>query len=148
MVTNSLSSTVMFYCCCFFVRKLQVLPHVQSGIWHGLCVAWQKDDGFFMVYYDGRLLLIETEFKTGQQASFKGIFTLGIDAQDILYTGRLSHVNVWPSVLTHPQQAVLSSKCGVERGELVSWPEFKHGEHYASAIEGVTCPFTGKIGKT
>ena len=98
-----------------------------------------------MVYYDGRLLLNGTDFKTRKLASFKGIFTLGVGAKGFLYTGRLSHVNVWPSVLDHPQLAVLSSKCGVERGELVSWPEFKQGQFGVSAMEGVACPFTGKI---
>ena len=98
-----------------------------------------------MVYYDGRLLLNGTDFKTGQLASFKGIFTLGIGVKGFLYTGSLSHVNAWSSVLNHPQLAVLSSKCGVERGELVSWPEFKQGAYGVSAIEGVPCPFNGKI---
>jgi len=112
---------------------------------HGLCVTWQKEDGFFMVYYDGRLLLTGVDFKTRNLLSSKGVLTLGIGAQGrVLYTGRLSHVNAWPSVLDHPQLAVLSSKCGVQRGELVSWPEFKQGIYGGSAMEGPSCPFTGK----
>ena len=107
-------------------------------------MTWQKDDGFSMVYYDGRLLLTGTDFKTGNLVSSKGIFTLGIGAQSFLYTGRLSHVNVWPSVLDHPELAVLSSKCGVERGELASWPEFRLGNYGGYAMEGASCPLTGK----
>ena len=109
-------------------------------------MTWQKVDGSFMVYYDGRLHQTETNFRTGQLISSKGIFTLGIGAQGRLsYTGQLSHVNAWSSVLDHPQLAVLSSKCGVQRGELVSWPDFKHGEYGGSALEGASCPFTGEF---
>ena len=125
-----------------FIRQLQVLPGVQAGDWHGLCVTWQKEDGFFMVYYDGRLLLTGSDFNTGNPVSSKGIFTLGIGSQNGLYEGRLGHVNAWPLVLDHPHLAVLSSKCGMERGELVSWPEFRAND--VSAVEGAACPLTGK----
>lgn len=122
------------------------MPGIKDGNWHGLCVTWQKEDGFFKVYYDGRSLLTGTDFKTGKLISSKGIFTLGIGAHDgLLYSGRLGHVNAWPSILDNPHLAVLSSKCGVERGELVSWPDFGQGNHGIYAIEGATCPFTGKI---
>ena len=121
------------------------MPGVQVGDWHGLCVTWQNEDGFFMVYYDGRLLLTGSDFSTGNLVLSKGIFTLGIGAMDsLLYTGKLSHVNAWPYVLDHPHLAVLSSKCGVERGELVSWSEFRQGIYSASAMEGAACPVTGK----
>ena len=127
-----------------FIRQLQVLPGVQAGDWHGLCVTWQKEDGFFMVYYDGRLLLTGSDFNTGNPVSSKGIFTLGIGSQNRLYEGRLGHFNAWPLVLDHPHLAVLSSKCGMERGELVSWPEFREGTNDVSAVEGAACPLTGK----
>lgn len=109
-------------------------------------MTWKNVDGVFMVYYEGRLVKTGTGFKTGQLVPSEGIFTLGIGPQgQMSYTGRLSHVNAWSSVLDHPQLAVLSSKCGVQRGELVSWPEFKHGIYSGSALEGASCNFTGKF---
>ncbi len=122
------------------------LPGVQDNTWHGLCVTWKKENGVYMVYYDGRLLFNGESFKSGNLLSSNGIFTLGIgSSNDRLFSGRLGHVNAWMIVLEHPQLAVLSSKCGVERGELVSWPQFKQGAHSITVFEGETCPFTGKI---
>lgn len=129
----------------YLTRQLNEIPGYQNGNWHGLCVTWENEDGVFMVYFDGRLLESGNGFKSGNSLSSKGIFTLGIGSTDErIYSGRLGHVNAWPFVLEHPQLAVFSSKCGVERGEFVSWPQFRQGAVGINVIEGETCPFDGK----
>ena len=127
----------------FLERSLDVLPDVKNNNWHGLCVTWHNEDGAFMVYYDGRLLQSGRDFQTGESLPRHGILTLGVGVSndDIYkYSGWLGRVNAWPYVLEHPQLAVFSSKCGVERGELVSWPQFS-----VQGLKGNTCPFIGKI---
>ena len=129
----------------FPIRQLNVTPSVQNNNWHGLCVTWEKEDGAFMAYYDGRLLQSGIGFKNGNLLSSKGIFTVGIGESNRLYSGRMGHVNAWPIVLEHPQLAVFSSKCGVELGEFVSWPQFRQGAIGITLKEGETCPFTGRL---
>lgn len=122
-----------------------MLPGIQSGSWHGLCVTWNKDGGHFMIYYDGRLIRSESGFKSGSPFPSKKTLTLGIGAKEKYnYTGSLGHVNAWPRILEHPLLAAVSSKCGVERGELVSWPQFRQDLHGVVVDEGEACPFTGK----
>ena len=119
---------------------------MRDGNWHGICVTWQSENGAYMVYYDGRRIQEGNNFKTGITLPPNGAFTAGVGMQDDhLYSGRLGHINAWPQVLEHPLLAVLSSKCGVERGELVSWPQFKEGVHGINIVAGDTCPFLGKI---
>ena len=98
-----------------------------------------------MVFYDGRLIVEGNGVKTGMTLSPNRTFTAGVgNRDDVIYSGRLGHINAWPRVLEHPLLAVLSSKCGVERGEWVSWPQFMKGVQGINAVVGKTCPFGGK----
>jgi len=125
---------------------LEPLPQVRDNNWHGLCVTWQSAAGVFMVYYDGRLIHEGNNFKAGMTLLPNKAFTAGVGKEDgIMYAGRLGHINTWQRVLEHPMLAVLSSKCGVERGDWVSWPNFMIGVHGIDVVVGETCPFDGKI---
>ena len=119
------------------------MPLIQNGEWHGLCVTWNKDDGHFLIYYDGRLIRSESGFKSGKSFSSNNTFTLGIGAEEKFnYTGMIGHVNIWSRVLEHPLLSALSSKCGVERGGLVSWPRFQKDLHGVNV--GESCSFHGE----
>lgn len=134
---------------CMFLtlnRTLEPLPGVRDNSWHGVCVTWKSEGGVFMVYYDGRLIQEGNNFKAGVTLSPNRAFTAGVGKQDdMIYSGKLGHINAWPRVLEHPLLAVLSSKCGVRSGELVSWPQFMTGVHGITAVAGDTCPYSGKI---
>lgn len=99
-----------------------------------------------MVYYGGRLFYTENSLKTGVRLSSNHTFTVGIGNQnDEIFSGRLGHVNVWTKVLEHPLLAALSYKCGVERGDWISWPQFMKGAYGIDVVVGETCPFDGKL---
>ena len=124
-------------------RELDIMPQIQNGEWHGLCVTWNKDDGHFLIYYDGRLIRSESGLKSGKSFPSNNTFTLGIGAEEKFnYTGMLGHVNIWSRVLEHPLLSALSSKCGVERGGLVSWPRFQ--EDLRGVNVGESCSFHGE----
>ncbi|PFX18451.1 Fibroleukin, partial [Stylophora pistillata] len=123
-------------------RELDIMPQIQYGVWHGLCVTWNKHGGHFMIYYDGRLIRSENGLKSGNSFPSNETFTLGIGAEEKFnYTGMVGHVNIWPSVLEHSLLSVLSSKCGVERGGLVSWPQFRKDLRGVDVHTKESCPF-------
>ena len=127
-------------------RTLALLPGIRDNNWHGICVSWQTEGGSFKVYYEGKLIQEGVYFKTGIQIPSDKTFTAGVGRDNNeLYSGQLGHINAWPRVLEHPLLAVLSSKCGVERGDWVSWPMFKEDVHEIIVVDGETCPPTGKL---
>ena len=122
------------------------MPGIRDNNWHGICVSWQTEGGSFKVYYEGRLIQEGVYFKTGIQIPSNKTFTAGVGRDhNELYSGQLGHINAWPRVLEHPLLAVLSSKCGAERGDWVSWPMFKEDVHEIIVIDGGTCPSTGNL---
>lgn len=122
------------------------MPGIRDNTWHGICVSWQTEDGSFKVYYEGRLIQESVGFKTGIQIPSDKTFTAGVGRDNNeLYSGQLGHINAWTRVLEHPLLAVLSSKCGVERGDWVSWPLFKEDVHEIIVVDGETCPSTGNL---
>lgn len=127
-------------------RTLALLPGIRDNNWHGICVSWQTEGGSFKVYYEGRLIQEGVDFKTGIQIPSYKTFTAGVGRDhNELYLGQLGHINAWPRVLEHPLLAVLSSKCGVERGDWVSWPMFKEDVHEIIVVHGETCPPAGNL---
>ena len=127
-------------------RTLALLPGIRDNTWHGICVSWQTEGGSFKVYYGGKLIQEGVYFKTGIQIPSDKTFTAGVGRDNNeLYSGQLGHINAWPRVLEHPLLAVLSSKCGVERGDWVSWPMFKEDVHEIIVVDGETCPSTGNL---
>ena len=122
------------------------MPGIRDNTWHGICVSWQTEGGSFKVYYEGRLIQEGVYFKTGIQIPSDKTFTAGVGRDNNeLYSGQLAHINAWPRVLEHPLLAVLSSKCGVERGDWVSWPMFKEDVYEIIVVDGETCPSTGNL---
>ena len=122
------------------------MPGIRDNTWHGICVSWQTEGGSFKVYYEGRLIQESVGFKTGIQIPSDKTFTAGVGRDNNeLYSGQLGHINAWPRVLERPLLAVLSSKCGVERGDWVSWPMFKEDVHEIIVVDGETCPPTGNL---
>ena len=127
-------------------RTLALLPGIRDNNWHGICVSWQTEGGSFKVYYEGKLIQEGIYFKTGIQIPSNKTFTAGVGRDhNELYSGQLGHINAWPRVLEHPLLAVLSSKCGVERGDWVSWPMFKEDVHEIIVVDGETCPPSGNL---
>ena len=99
---------------------------------HGVCVAWSISPAHYYIYFDGTkeyygthtvssLIQGKAKFLLGQNLNPDG----SIDSASS-FVGNITHLNIWTNMLNESTMAKYSlPNCGTERGDLVSWPQFK-----------------------
>ncbi|XP_019629555.1 PREDICTED: LOW QUALITY PROTEIN: sushi, von Willebrand factor type A, EGF and pentraxin domain-containing protein 1-like [Branchiostoma belcheri] len=102
------------------------------GEWTHVCVTWQSSDGSWQVFLNGTLENSGTNLATGQVIQGGGTFVLGqennpsVSTPDerMAFTGQLSRVNVYSTVLSAADINTLAQGCSNDLGTLRGWTDF------------------------
>ncbi|XP_055850418.1 sushi, von Willebrand factor type A, EGF and pentraxin domain-containing protein 1-like, partial [Episyrphus balteatus] len=108
-----------------------------DGEWHFLCASWTSENGYYELFFDGRLEHAGMNLSAGQHIPGDGIFIVGQE-QDRLgggfsesesFIGQIAYLEVWDTVITADQVNEFYRSCQPYRGSLYSWTDFKGKIH-------------------
>ncbi|XP_064420194.1 adhesion G-protein coupled receptor D2 [Latimeria chalumnae] len=100
-----------------------------DGQWHHLCVIWQKQNGDWAIYADGKKKKAGEGVHASKEISELGVFIVGQD-QDSLggsfkereaFSGNITDLNVWSKVLSEDQIAGVRSCCSLKQELIFGW---------------------------
>lgn len=103
-------------------------------------MTWDKNSQRCKVYKNSVLQNLPTITDT-LEIPPGGTFQLG-GKKDKIFNGFLSHFNMWSYVLPMEDIALISHRCWAERGDVISWEDFKGGGPDVVPVEDV-CPVRG-----
>ncbi|XP_078353573.1 uncharacterized protein LOC144638230 [Oculina patagonica] len=120
-----------------------------DGVWHHICVSWEKDSGSWKFYKDGDLKEEGTSFKKGHTITQGGTLVLGQEQDSVgggfqsvqSLQGMLSNVNVWDRVVSGRQVQEMSKSCESNdrhEGNVYKWVDFLR-EGGPSLTQSPTC---------
>ena len=106
-----------------------------DGVWHHICLSWERSSGSWKLYKDGEIKQQGTDFKKGFTVREGGSLVLGQDQDSVgggfeadeSFKGMLSNVNVWDHKLTDAQIKDMSASCLLDEwnsGNVYSWRSF------------------------
>ena len=108
-----------------------------DGVWHHICVSWERSLGSWKLYKDGEIKQQGTDFKKGFTVREGGSLVLGQEQDSVgggfdadkSFKGMLSNVNVWDHKLTDAQVKEMSTSCLLDEwnaGNVYGWRSFLH----------------------
>ena len=106
-----------------------------DGVWHHICLSWERSSGSWKLYKDGEIKQQGTDFQKGFTVRAGGSLVLGQDQDSVgggfdadqSFKGMLSNVNVWDRKLTDTQIKEMSTSCLLDEwnaGNVYSWRSF------------------------
>ena len=116
-----------------FYRDISVSAF--NGLWHHICVSWEKSSGSWKFYKDGELKKQGTNFKRGHTIRQGGTLVLGQDQDSVggdfqasqSFQGMLSNVKVWDLAVDATQIGKLSKSCLLDEAtdrKVYKWLDF------------------------
>ncbi|KAL9983773.1 hypothetical protein ACROYT_G005997 [Oculina patagonica] len=128
-------------------RDISVSAH--NGLWHHICVTWERTSGSWKFYKDGELKKGGTNFKKGHTIRQGGTVVLGQDQDSVgggfqtadSFQGMLSNVNIWNEVMTPGQIKKMSQSCRGDAStddKVYEWLDFLH-EGGATLVKPSPC---------
>ncbi len=144
---NTWVTELFFFFLTFFYSVTSVAAN--DGVWHHICVSWEKDSGSWKFYKDGDLEEEGTNFKKGHTITQGGTLVLGQEQDSVgggfqsvqSFQGMLSNVNVWNRVVSGRQVQDLSKSCESDdryEGNVYKWVDFLR-EGGPSLTQSLTC---------
>ena len=123
-----------------------------NGLWHHICVTWEKTSGSWKFYKDGDMKG-EGTLKRGHTIGEGGTLVLGQDQDSVggdfeadqSFQGMLSNVNVWDQVLTADQVEKMSRSCILDEAtdrKVYKWLDFVR-EGGATLVKPSPCETLG-----
>ncbi|KAJ7336626.1 hypothetical protein OS493_011846 [Desmophyllum pertusum] len=123
-----------------------------NGLWHHICVTWEKTSGSWKFYKDGDMKG-EGTLKKGYTIGEGGTLVLGQDQDSVggdfeadqSFQGMLSNVNVWDQVLTADQVEKMSRSCILDEAtdrKVYKWLDFVR-EGGATLVKPSPCETLG-----
>ncbi|XP_012808476.2 adhesion G-protein coupled receptor D2 isoform X1 [Xenopus tropicalis] len=105
---------------------------LSDGQWHHVCVTWQKLNGTWAFYADGKKAA-SSVISTTQDIIEGGSFIIGQDQDSFggtfkakeSFSGNITNLNVWMKVLSDEQIEVVRSCNVIEQGIIYSWKSHK-----------------------
>jgi len=111
-----------------------------------LCLTWRNINGQCKLFVNSALVATVTDFSENFIIQPGGILHLGGRPSQFpeRFIGNISHFNMWSYVLPTQVIAVLGQRCGIERGDVISWETFKNavGSGDVEVVEDI-CPGQG-----
>ena len=106
-----------------------------DGVWHHICLSWERSSGSWKFYKDGEIKQQGTGFKRGHTIRGGGSLVLGQDQDSVgggydadqSFKGMLSNVNVWDHKLTDTRIEEMSTSCLLDEwnaGNVYRWRSF------------------------
>lgn len=106
-----------------------------DGVWHHICLSWEKTLGSWKFFKDGLVKQEGTSFKTGHTIRQGGTLVLGQEQDSVggdfeksqSFQGMLSNVHVWDRVLPAPQIKEISTSCVLDEwneANVYEWSDF------------------------
>lgn len=106
-----------------------------DGVWHHICLSWERSSGSWKLYKDGEIKQQGTDFKRGFTIRQGGALVLGQEQDSVgggfdadeSFKGMLSNVNVWDHKLADTQIEEMSTSCLLDEwnaGNVYSWRSF------------------------
>ncbi|XP_031573116.1 uncharacterized protein LOC116307107 isoform X2 [Actinia tenebrosa] len=105
-----------------------------------VCLTWDKDKRC-NVYKNSVLQDFKLTPSNTPEIPPGGTFALG-GKKDKIFKGFLSHFNMWSYVLPMETIALISHRCWAERGDVISWEDFKDGGPVSGVVHALEdiCP--------
>ena len=105
-----------------------------NGLWHHICVTWEKTSGSWKFYKDGDMKG-EGTLKRGHTIGEGGTLVLGQDQDSVggdfeadqSFQGMLSNVNVWDEMLSPTRITEMATSCLLDEwnaGNVYKWRNF------------------------
>jgi len=105
-----------------------------DGVWHHICVSWERSSGSWTFYKDGKIKQ-QGQLKAGHTIREGGSLVLGQDQDSVgggfdadqSFKGMLSNVNVWDHKLTDTRIEEMSKSCLLDEwnaGNVYRWGDF------------------------
>ena len=115
----------------YFIKRLTTVK-ANDGVWHHICLSWEKILGSWKFFKDGLVKQEGTSFKIGYTIRQGGTLVLGQEQDSIggefetsqSFQGMLSDVNVWDRALLVTQIKEMSQSCLPDEGNVYKWTNF------------------------
>lgn len=118
-----------------YVNGHRIITDVTAndGYWHHVCFSWSSAGGLWSVLKDGRLAENGSGLAAGTEIPANGTLVLGQEQDrrggsfsiSESYSGEMTHVNLWSTVLGVEQVAPLLTRCEFYFGDVVAWTDFR-----------------------
>ncbi|MEE6510189.1 hypothetical protein FKM82_029441 [Ascaphus truei] len=100
-----------------------------DGQWHHFCVTWQKWNGTWAFYADGKRKVSSTKLSASKDIIEGGTFIVGQDQDSFggtfkekeSFSGNITDLNVWSKVLSDDQIERVRSCSVLEQGVIFGW---------------------------
>ncbi|KAM4663380.1 adhesion G protein-coupled receptor D2 [Discoglossus pictus] len=100
-----------------------------DGQWHHFCVTWQKLNGTWVFYADGKRKASSTKLSQSKDISEGGAFIVGQDQDSFggtfkekeSFCGNITNLNVWGKVLSNDQIEQVRSCLSLEQDIIFGW---------------------------
>nr|XP_037289007.1 sushi, von Willebrand factor type A, EGF and pentraxin domain-containing protein 1-like [Rhipicephalus microplus] len=105
-----------------------------DGYWHHVCFSWSSSEGLWSILKDGRLAESGTGLAPGIEIPANGTLVLGQEQDrqggsfsiSESYSGEITLVNMWSTVLSVEEVASLLTCCEFYFGDVVAWTDFRN----------------------
>ncbi|XP_077500331.1 sushi, von Willebrand factor type A, EGF and pentraxin domain-containing protein 1-like isoform X2 [Amblyomma americanum] len=118
-----------------YVNGERVITDVTAndGYWHHVCFSWSSAGGLWSVLKDGRLVESGVGLAAGVEIPADGTLVLGQEqdrrggsfSTSESFSGEMTQVNVWSTLLGVDQAASLLTRCEFYFGDAVAWTDFR-----------------------
>lgn len=138
----------MFPNYCRFHRVLKPQQIKMADNLLSVCLTWSSHNGQCKLFLNSILAVKVTDFSKSFIIQPKGNVYLGGRPGQVSerFEGNISRLNIWSRVLPTQVIAALGQRCGVERGDVISWDTFKNRLGANVDIGQDICPRKSKYG--
>lgn len=123
-------------------RSIELKQSIPENTLTSLCFTWDKNTQKYKVYKNS-MLQNTKPISNAQEIPKGGVFKLG--GGDKIFKGLISHFNMWSYVLPMEKIALISHRCRAERGDVISWEDFKGLGTSDVVVSEDICPERGNI---
>ncbi|KAG4075716.1 hypothetical protein HA402_003541 [Bradysia odoriphaga] len=121
--------------------------NINDGLWHFICVAWTRDNGFYEIHVDGSLHHTGYNLSENNFIESNGVFVIGQEQDSIgtsfseseSYVGKIAYLDIWNRFLSSSEVLEYYSSCEPYHGNLYAWSDFKN--HIKGDIKIAPSPF-------
>ncbi|XP_048586725.1 sushi, von Willebrand factor type A, EGF and pentraxin domain-containing protein 1 [Nematostella vectensis] len=135
--------------------NFDAVAFLRDGNWHSIGASWESSSGRLKAFVDGNQIKDQDAFQLGKEIPGQGLLILGQEQDSYgggfhatqVFTGCISHVDIWKSVLEPEIIQSMSRGCGAWSGSVISWRAIRNAprfgniqlrEHSACTIPGFT----------